>query len=453
MRISTKVALVYPYFQTNSPNKRLFPPLGIANLASQLHQLGIETHIFDCTFSNMKSLISDLQALHPTIVGVYSMVSMSKNALQIAAAIRDNLPDCLLIAGGPLPTLYPDQYLGPFDVVFKGEADLAFPRFCLDAGKFQYPGKEFTKLDLSSYDGIHTNSAEQLIDPPPVHYSERSIQTFPIPYREEFNDAAYQEFWTHKDGTRTTSLITTYGCPYSCDFCSKPVWGNSFRRRNLDSVFTEIGEIQKKGYDTLWIADDNFTLDPSFLQEFCRRIAGSEMKWSCLSRVSGLDFETTRMMKGAGCRRVYLGLESGCEDTLRLMKKKATLFDGIRAIELFRKADVEVAGFFIVGYPGESIASVEDTFKFALTQPFTEISFNVPYPLPGSELYGKVEDVSEGEDWTEENEVRFLYKTEFDPEWLKTRIHQTMDQFTRIQTSSNSLASSEKIKAYESDLE
>jgi len=177
------------------------------------------------------------------------------------------------------------------------------------------------------------------------------------------------------------------------------------------------------------------------------------MKWSCLSRVSGLDLETTKMMKAAGCRRVYLGLESGCEETLRVMKKKATLWDGIRAIELFRKVEVEVAGFFIVGYPGETISSIEDTFKFALTQPFTEISFNVPYPLPGSELFGKVEDVSEGEDWTEENEIRFLYKTEFDPDWLKTRIHQTMEDFAKIQKNSSSLAASERIRAYESDLE
>jgi hypothetical protein len=62
---STKVALVYPYFQTNSPNKRLFPPLGIATLASQLHNVGIYAHVFDFTFSNLESLISDLQSFNP----------------------------------------------------------------------------------------------------------------------------------------------------------------------------------------------------------------------------------------------------------------------------------------------------------------------------------------------------------------------------------------------------
>ena len=89
-------------------------------------------------------------------------------------------------------------------------------------------------------------------------------------------------------------------------------------------------------------------------------------------------------MKEAGCKRVYLGLESGSQTTLKLMNKKATLEDGLNAVYHFRKAGIEVAAFFIVGYPGESETSIEETFKFALKLPLDEISFNVPFPLPGS---------------------------------------------------------------------
>ena len=135
------------------------------------------------------------------------------------------------------------------------------------------------------------------------------------------------------------------------------------------------------------------------------------------------------------------------------MKKNASLEEGMHAIQLFRSADIEVAGFFLVGYPGETISSIEDTFRFSLTQPFSEISFNIPYPLPGSDLFGKVGDIAVGEDWSEENEVKFLYRTEFDPEWLKNRIHQTMDEFNQIQKNTNPLLASEKIRTYESDLE
>ena len=115
-------------------------------------------------------------------------------------------------------------------------------------------------------------------------------------------------------------------------------------------------------------------------------------------------------MKEAGCRRVYLGLESGSQATLDLMKKQVTVEEGIRAVHLYREAGIEVAGFFIVGYPGETVSSIEETFRLALTLPLDEISFNVPYPLPGSRLFERLGGPDEGRDWESENEVTFVYR-------------------------------------------
>jgi anaerobic magnesium-protoporphyrin IX monomethyl ester cyclase len=222
--------------------------------------------------------------------------------------------------------------------------------------------------------------------------------------------------------------MTTLGCPFNCDFCSRPVFGNLFRRRDLELVFAEIDQISRLGYERLWIADDTFTLDNAYLLGFCRRIAGRQMSWSCLSRVTGINAEIAREMREAGCRRVYLGLETGDPKTLELMNKKASLEEGVNAVHAFRKAGIEVAAFFIVGYPGETITSIEKTFKLALTLPLDDISFNVPYPLPGSSLFDRVSGLVEG-DWDTENEVTFLYSSEFDPAWLKRRIGQTMQAF------------------------
>ena len=95
-------------------------------------------------------------------------------------------------------------------------------------------------------------------------------------------------------------------------------------------------------------------------------------------------------MKESGCRRVYLGLESGSQATLDLMNKQVTLEQGARAAELYRQAGIEVAAFFIVGYPGETVAAIEETFALALSLPLDEISFNVPMPLPGSKLFERL---------------------------------------------------------------
>jgi anaerobic magnesium-protoporphyrin IX monomethyl ester cyclase len=134
-------------------------------------------------------------------------------------------------------------------------------------------------------------------------------------------------------------------------------------------------------------------------------------------------------MKESGCKKVYFGLESGSQATLRLMNKKATLEEGARAVHLFRKAGIGTAGFFIVGYPGETVNSIEDTFRFALSLPLDAISFNVPFPLPGSRLFDRIRSIDKNRDWNEENEITFVYKSEFDPVWLQKRIQQTMDLF------------------------
>jgi anaerobic magnesium-protoporphyrin IX monomethyl ester cyclase len=425
----SRVALVYPYFRTRSATELLFPPLGAASLASQLHALGIETKIFDCTFDSFGGIQNKLRAYQPDIVGIYSMVTLSRNTFRIAEMVRTRLSDSLLVAGGPLPTLYPERFGEAFDVVFRGEADLSFPRFCHDLFNRKYSRLQIKDLPLEEYEGLFIQKNELRVENPIIHYGEEELDTFPLPFRDDFDHLSYQKVWQQQDGSKTTSLITTLGCPFNCDFCSRPVFGNLFRRRNLDAVFAEIEQICRLGYDSLWIADDNFTLDINFLREFCRRIAGRKIQWSCLSRVTGIDEEITGLMKASGCRRIYLGLETGNQNTLELMKKKATLEEGKNAVRLFHKAGIEVAAFFIVGYPGETILSIEDTFRFALDLPLDSISFNVPYPLPGSQLFERVSQVDQTRDWDEENEVTFLYESEFDADWLRRRIGETMQAF------------------------
>jgi anaerobic magnesium-protoporphyrin IX monomethyl ester cyclase len=425
-----RVALVYPYVRTRSQTETLFPPLGLAGLTSQLRSRHIDTKVFDGTFSTLTQLRRDLLAYQPDIVGVYIMVTLSSNAERVAAMVRNDLPDCLIIAGGPLPTLYPERFSRTFDLVFQGEADLGFPQFCADVSQSAGQRSDIRQIPTQGYDGLFVEREGIRIQNPSAHHTEAELEAFPLPDRRDFDHARYQQAWQQSDGSRTTSILTSLGCPFSCDFCSRPVFGSLFRRRNLDQVFEEIEQIRQLGYDSLWIADDNFTLDHRHLLGFCQRIAAQRLRWSCLSRVTGLERGTTDLMKESGCRRVYLGLETGSQATLRLMNKKATIEEGVRAVELFHETGIEVAAFFIVGYPGETVASIEETFRFALSLPLDQVSFNVPFPLPGSRLYDRVTGLDRDRDWEEENEITFVYDSQFDPAWLRGRIQQTLFAFS-----------------------
>ena len=424
-----KVALIFPYFRTKASMEMLFPPLGLASLAAQVRKRQIDVRIFDCTFQTFTKVKNALVAYQPDIVGLSSMILLSRNTFRFAEMVRQHLPEALLVLGGPMPTLYPERYAGAFDLVFRGEADLSFPDFCQDYLSHQIDRKTLYKLDLGRYPGLYGRTLDIKVDNPIIHHNAQEIRSFPIPDRSDYEHAQYQQFWWDKDGTRTTSIMVTLGCPFDCDFCSRPVFGHVYRKRDLDMVMVEIKQIQGLGYDHLWIADDNFTVNLSLLDRFCQRMLGGRVTWSCLSRSTGITPEIARLMKAAGCQKVYLGLETGSDETLRLMNKKATLDDGIWAVDHFRQAGIKVAAFFIVGYPGETIDSIEGTFKFALSLPLDEISFNVPFPLPGSNLFDRVSGIDPEKDWRQENEVTFVYNSEFDPRWIRRRIRQTMQAF------------------------
>jgi anaerobic magnesium-protoporphyrin IX monomethyl ester cyclase len=152
-----------------------------------LESHGIETRIFDCTFQTFAQFQSSLVAYHPDIVGIYCMVTLSRNTFRAAEMIRRTLPDCLLAAGGPLPTLYPDHFKDWFDVIFRGESDLSFPQFCRAYFDQKFSRQQLNRLPLESFPGLFLQQADLSIDNPVVHYTEKELATFPLPYRGDFD--------------------------------------------------------------------------------------------------------------------------------------------------------------------------------------------------------------------------------------------------------------------------
>ncbi len=431
--MTDSVALVYPYFRTSSSVQHLFHPLGIASLSSQLKAQGITVTQYDCTFRSFEEITNQIIARKPAIVGIYIMATLSKNALRLLRRLRPELTQTLFVAGGPLPTLFPERFAREFDVVFRGESDGSFPGFCLDYLNNRNRNDFSEGLDFADYPGIYLHAASSVIEQPAIHCDQGFIDSLPIPDRIQADHEQYHRIWLDKTGYKPATIMLTRGCPHQCDFCSKPVFGNHFRKRSLKSVFEEVADIRHQGYDQLWIADDSFTLDYSYLNEFCCEMIESRsgLTWTCLSRVDVHDSGIFNLMRRSGCVKVYLGLESGDNETLKLMKKRATVEDGIKAVINFNRAGIKVGAFFIVGYPGETIESIEKTFSLALSLPFDEISFNVPYPLPGSPLFSRLSGLNSDDDWDIENETKFLFESEFDASWLKEKIEETMCEFKK----------------------
>ncbi|MCL5948873.1 MAG: B12-binding domain-containing radical SAM protein [Candidatus Bathyarchaeota archaeon] len=427
--MTAKVALIYPYFHPANDNSVFrFPPLGLGYIAAALKKQGAEVELVDCTFMHFREAVERIKRAKPQIVGFYSMFSMKKTTLELAHALRDEgLGGCLFVVGGPLPSWAPEGFLDVFDVVAVGEGEQTMIELveCVGQGK-----------ELSGVKGLVFKDGKQIIKTEPRKFIE-DLDTLSFPTRDLFDNDAYKKYYLNRFGYSTTSMITSRGCPFSCDFCSRPIFGADMRTRSVTNIVDEVEEIAGLGYDRVWFADDCFTLNRKHLLDVCGEMVrrGVDIGWECLSRVDTMDTEVAEGMKRAGCIGVFFGIESGNDSVLSLMNKHITISQAERAVYAAKAAGLKVGAFFIVGYPGESNKTVLDTVRFASGLPLDYLSFTLPYPIPGTPLYERVKDNGVSiEDWEEPKNYRLirhklLYASGFSEAKLKFAIGKAQAQF------------------------
>ena len=423
----TTVILVYPYFHPHADTSIFrFPPLGLGYIAAYLRQQGISVEVVDCTFLNQKEALKKIIASNPKIIGIQSMYSMRDKSLELARLLRDNCE--LLVAGGALPTIQPDAFLRDFDVAVIGEGEQTMlelvTQFENGGSLSQIKGIAFRDKESGQ---VKQTSPRGLVD---------DLDKLPPPSRDLFDNNAYKEYYSGRFGYKTTAIMTSRGCPFECDFCSRPVFGNKFRARTASKVADEVEEVISLGYNRIWFADDCFTLDRKRLMEVCDEIIKRRLKigWECLSRVDTLDSEIAEKMKQAGCIRMFFGIESGNDSILKIMKKQITTKQAYAAVQLCKKEGIKAGAFFIVGYPGENDRTILDTVKFASSLSLDYLSFTLPYPIPGTPLYQKLSGELVMEEWEEPKNIqlikhRLLFDSQVTELKLKFAIVKGMVQF------------------------
>jgi anaerobic magnesium-protoporphyrin IX monomethyl ester cyclase len=427
--MAVKVALVYPFFHPAKDNSIFrFPPLGLGYIAAALESQGAEVELVDCTFLKPQQAIERVVLGRPQVVGFYCMFSMKKTTLELAQTIRSQVgSDCLFVVGGPLPSWTPEAFLGVFDAVAVGEGEQTMVELtqCIAEGKA-----------LSNVKGLVYRETDRTVSTPLRPFIE-DLNSLAFPTREYFDNDAYKSYYKKSFGYTTTSMITSRGCPFSCDFCSKPIFDADMRTRSVGNIVDEVETIAGLGYERVWFADDCFTLNNRHLTAVCEELTRRrlDVSWECLSRVDTMDAQVASAMKRSGCIRVFFGIESGNDSVLGLMNKRITTAQAERAVHLAKAAGLKVGAFFIVGYPGESDKTVLDTVRFASGLPLDYVSFTLPYPIPGTPLYERVKgDGVSIEDWEEPKNYRLirhklLYASGFSESKLKFAIIKAEGQF------------------------
>jgi len=386
------VLLIYPFFRRRLDRSRFrFPPLGIAYVAAALQEAGHDVRVLDCTFLRRDEAARLALAANADIVGISCMTTMEDDARWFAEHLRGRCS--LLVAGGPLPTCEPESFLEHFDVVVRGEGEqtmlevLAAFEAGVDLGAV--PGVVCRRGAAARVNGDDGGALRA----PPRPFA-RDLDALPFPARELLPNARYIAFGTKSYGYSITTLMSTRGCPFACEFCSNLVFGQSYRERSAENVVDEIEEALALGYERVSFADDVFTLDARRVLAICAEIRRRRLRfaWECLGRVDVFDRATACAMKDAGCFRVFFGIESGNDAILKLMKKQITTAQARSAVEAAHLAGLEVGAFFILCYPGETDDTVLDTLRFAASLPLDYAGLTMPYPLPGTALLERVGD-------------------------------------------------------------
>ncbi|MCZ7358053.1 MAG: radical SAM protein [Candidatus Methanoperedens sp.] len=414
--------LIYPYSHSEPGWRKLwlFPPLGLGYLASVLRKSGISVRILDGTFMPPEELIKQAQELSPGVVGIYCMVTMRDNALRIARALKNRPDKPLLVAGGPFPTSEPGKFLDDFDIVVLREGEQTM----LELVKTHLAGQGFSGIK-----GIALRDESGTIRMDLREYEE-NIDSIPHPARDLFENKKYMRYWEKKFGYTCTPVLTTRGCPYNCDYCARPVFGNRYRERSFQDVVSEIEEVLELGYSRIWFSDDVFTLNKERIMELCDEIKRRRLvfRWDCLCRVDNVNFELFKNMRDAGCARVLFGIESGDNGVLSMLKKRFTVAEAQSAVSAAKKAGIEAGTFFIVGYPGETEETILRTIRFSTHLPSDYLSYTLPYPLPGTALYKRLEDRLTRDEWKMAGHNLLMFRGDFSQVKLRFAINKGMIQ-------------------------
>jgi anaerobic magnesium-protoporphyrin IX monomethyl ester cyclase len=379
------ILLIYPFFKPRRDRSVFrFPPLGVSYIAASLQKAGYPVQLIDCTFLDKKEALR--RAMEPKVdmVGIYGMVSMLDECVWFAQQLRSRCR--WLVAGGPLPTCEPELFLKDFDVVVQGEGEQTM----LELLRAFEDGS-----DLASVPGIAYHSEPQgVVITTPARAFNRELDQLPFPARSLLPNESYIRYGKKKYGFSITTVMSTRGCPYRCEFCSNVVFGGSYRERSVDNVVDEIEEALALGYERISFADDVFTMKKERVIKVCREIQRRELHfaWECLGRVDALDYATALEMKAAGCTRIFFGIESGSEEILKLMNKKITTEQARQAVLAAHQAGLQVGAFFILCYPGDTDETVLTTLRYAGSLPLDYIGLSMPYPLPGTELYNRTKE-------------------------------------------------------------
>jgi anaerobic magnesium-protoporphyrin IX monomethyl ester cyclase len=366
-----------------------YPPLGLLYISAYLDLHKISHQVCDTTFLSEAEWFANIYKTKPKVIAFYTNLLTKVKILSLIKRLKkiEEFKYIQIVLGGPDVTYNEENYLKHgADFLVVGEGEETF----LEFSQQFFGNRNFAEVDglvyLSEIGEIIRNSPRKHI---------KDIDLLPLPNREKIDLSAYLIAWNKHHGQNALNISTQRGCPYSCRWCSKAVYGQSYRRRNPKLVVDEIELlIQKYNPDTLWFVDDVFTVNQKWVDDFSKEMKarGIKIPFECITRAEHLDEDTLLKLKSAGCFRIWIGAESGSQRILDLMDRRVKVEQVKEMVRLTRELGIETGTFIMVGYPGETENDIIETIQYLKQANPDLFTVTITYPIKGTLLYEQIKN-------------------------------------------------------------
>jgi anaerobic magnesium-protoporphyrin IX monomethyl ester cyclase len=404
------------YDRKQTRKMKPYAPLGTLYAAAQLRRAGISIALFDTMLNDPEQHFQEALRRHrPRVVIVYEdnfnfltkmcLTRMREAAYHILELSRE-AGATVLVHGSDASDHTLDYLRQGFHYVLLGEAEITLLELVQHLLKGGQPMVE-------SIPGLACLRAGQVVRTEPRALI-RDLDALPFPSRDLINIDQYREAWATAHGYFSMNIVASRGCPYRCNWCAKPIYGDSFAVRAPRSVAEEMHQLKYEfGATHLWFADDIFGLRGQWVRDLAEEVErlDAAIPFKMQSRVDLMSAGNVRALRRAGCAEAWLGVESGSQRVLNAMEKGTRVEQIIKARRNLRDEGIRACYFLQFGYPGETWEDIQKTVELVQETRPDDIGVSVSYPLPGTSFFERVRaQLGNKTNWSDSEDLSMMFQ-------------------------------------------
>lgn len=424
----TNVLFTHSYFYRFDPKqwkfKQPYPPFGTIQAASVIRNEGFNVSLFDTNLRHSpEEIIPYIRNTRVKYLVIYDdgfnyLTKMCLTKMREAAfamAREGKRFGCTVIVSSSDATDHYEKYFPQgVDFVVRGEGEETLKALLQKLER---------REDVSDVNGIAYKKQGQVVVTP-SRAVIKDLDTLPLAAWDLVEIETYRKVWLKHHGYFSINIATTRGCPFKCNWCAKPIYGNRYNSRSVVKVVEEIEWlINQYKPDHFWMSDDIFGLKPGWVREFRDVVKQRNLsfRYKIQSRVDLLlEQDTIDALAESGADTVWVGAESGSQKILDAMEKGTTLEQIERATRLLKKRNIKVAFFLQFGYLGETRDDIMKTINMVIDLLPDEVGISVSYPLPGTKFYDKVKNqLSEKKNWSDSDDLTMMFESTFKSDYYR----------------------------------